>query len=117
MRSTTDSSNNAEKSSSTQPTAVFTIGSLDTIEDVDDAACTLLGYGRAELIRMHGSELVPESAHSATAVSLDRMRRGEISFAAGVLRRRDGTLVEVDVCALRRPQGGLILHVWRRPAS
>jgi PAS domain S-box-containing protein len=116
MCSTTDSSN-VRESSSSPPAAVFTIGSLDTIEDVDEAACTLLGYGRAELVSMHGSELVPESAQPSTAVSLDRMRRGEVSSAAGLLRRRDGTIVEVDVRARRRPQGGLILHVRRRPAS
>ena len=106
-----------EGPSGCEPTAVFTIGLLDNVEDADEAACALLGYPRAQLVTMHGTELVPESEHPTTAVSLDRMRRGEIDSAEGQLRRRDGTIVHVDVRAVPRPEGGLFLYVRRRPAS
>ena len=97
------------------PESVFVVGALGTIEDVDEAACALLGYARPDLVGQHGGELVPGPARPATAVSLDRMRRGELaSVRDGQLRRRDGIVVEVDVRAERLPGSRLKLHVSPR---
>ena len=94
--------------------ATFLIGPLDSIEDVDAAACRLLGYSRAELLAMHGSELVPIERQGATAVSLDRMRCGILAFRIGVLRRKDGVTLTVAVRAQALGQGRLRLTVSRR---
>ena len=58
--------------------ATIIVNRLGTIEDVDDAACTLLGYSKQELVGLHGSDLIPASAQPATAVTIDRMRLGEL---------------------------------------
>ena len=94
--------------------ATFVIGPFDSIEDADAAACKLLGYSRAELLQMHGSELVPVERHGATAVSLDRMRGGNINFRVGVLRRKDGVTLSVSVRAQVLGAGRLRLTVSQR---
>lgn len=96
--------------------ATFVIGKLDTIEDVDDAACRLLGYARDELVGLHGSSLVPLERHVATALSLDRMRHADLRFREGVLQRKDGTVIAVAVRAEPTIEGGLTLKVRPLPS-
>ena len=72
---------------------------MGRIEDADDSACRLLGYSHDEMRELHGSQLVPPGERPAVAVSLDRMRRGEIDQRRGRLVRKDGTVLEVDVSA------------------
>jgi PAS domain S-box-containing protein len=91
--------------------ATFLIGPLDSIEDVDAGACELLGYSRAELLKMHGSDLVPTERHAPTAVSLDRMRSGRLAFRVGVLKRKDGVTLTVAVRAQVLEAGRLRLTV------
>ena len=94
--------------------ATFIIGPLDSIEDVNAAACELLGYSRAELLEMHGSDLVPMERHGPTAVSLDRMRHGQLTFRVGVLKRKDGVTLSVAVRAQVLGEGRLRLTVSQR---
>ena len=99
------------------PAATFFVGPHDSIEDVDAAACSLLGYSRSELLGMHGSNLVPIERHGRTAVSLDRMRSGDLAFRNGVLKRKDGTVFPVAVEARVLGDGRLRLTVREcRPA-
>src|SRR5262245_10374005 len=95
----------------TRSHGVFVVGPRGIIEDVDDAGCTLLGYASGELVGLHGSEVVPPEARPSTAASIDRMRRAEITRREGRLRRKDGTLLRVDVHAQPLPDGRLSLHV------
>jgi PAS domain S-box-containing protein len=88
---------------------VVIVNTQNVIEDIDSAACTLLGYSKQEIIGMHGSELVPLDAHPATAVSLDRMRRGELTHRPGRLRHRNGAVVHVQVAGRVLPDGRLLL--------
>jgi PAS domain S-box-containing protein len=89
--------------------ATFVIGPLDTIEEANDVACDLLGYAHAELIGMHGPELVPTERHGRTAVSLDQMRSGALTARAGLLKRKDDTIVAVAVSARVLDDGRLAL--------
>ena len=91
--------------------ATFVIGRLGQIEEVDDAACTLLGYRYPELVQLHGADVIPPDARPMTAATIDRMRRGEARGARGRLMRKDGTMVHVDVTARCLPQGQLVLTV------
>jgi PAS domain S-box-containing protein len=94
------------------------IGPLDTIEDADEAACVLFGYSKAELVGLHGSELIQRERHSAVAVVLDQMRHGDVSsVAAAVVRRKDGSPLSVDVTAQRLSGKRLALTVRRRPTG
>lgn len=91
------------------------IGPRGVIEDADAVACALLGYMRADLIGMHGSELVPLEEHSATAASLDRMRRGELFQRSGHVVHRDGSVLDVTVTARILPYARLLLSL--RPTT
>ena len=98
-----------------QPSLTFVIGHMGRIEDVDDTACTLLGYSLAELRGLHGSQLILPEDRALVAVSLDRMRRGEIDRRRGRIVRKDGTPIQVEVTAQRRVGDQLTLIV--RPLS
>jgi PAS domain S-box-containing protein len=91
--------------------ATFVIARLGRINRVDDAACALLGYSRAELLAMHGSELVLPEDRPAVAVSLERMRGGELHERRGRLVRKDGSPIRVLVHPRRLAEGRLVLTV------
>ena len=79
------------------PDATFVAGPLGIIEDVDDGGCRLLGYPREILVGIHGAELIPHDARPQTAVSLDRMRRGELSVQRARMLCSDGNEIDVEV--------------------
>jgi PAS domain S-box-containing protein len=93
--------------------ATFVVNHWGRFEDVDDEACTLLGYTREELLALHGAELVLESDRPTVAVSLDRMRLGVIDERTGRLVRKDGSVIEMQVRARRLDDGRLELRVRR----
>lgn len=80
--------------------------------DVNPQACILLGYTREELIGMHGVQLIsPES--------LRRIPSGHAAVQAGAtlrrereLRRKDGTVVTVEL-ATRMLDGGHMIGIAR----
>jgi PAS domain S-box-containing protein len=94
----------SQSSSESPPEAVLVVSPLGTIEAADDGACRFFGYGREELIGMHGSFLVPSDWQPVTAVSLDRMRRGELVERGARIVRKDGRVVDVRVRARRLPE-------------
>jgi len=83
------------------------------IEEVDDVVCDLLGYTCAELVGMHGADLIPADKRPRTAASIDRMRRGEVTTRTGTMRRKDGSTVTVDVEGRGQPGGRLVLELRR----
>ncbi len=83
------------------PAGTFLIGRMGRIEDVDDRACALVGYSLSELRALHGSQLIPPQDRASVAVSLDRMRRGELKRRRGWLLRKDGTRIPVEVTVHR----------------
>ena len=95
---------------------VVVVGPHGVIEDVDDAVCDLLGYARAELLGLHGADLIPRGARPQTAVTLDRMRRGEVTTRLGTMRRKDGTDVHVEVRSRATSDGRLVLQLKRLPS-
>ena len=97
--------------------ATFVIGPRGVIEEVDEAACALLGCTPDDLLGLHGSELIPPEMRPATAASLDRMRRGEVTSSEGRLVCKDGTSVGVDVTARPASDGRLVLSIRKRAVT
>ena len=91
--------------------ATFVIGRFGTIEAVDDGACQLLGYDRAELLVLHGTDLLLPEDRPRVAVSLEGMREGTVTARAGRLVRKDGSVIGVDVTARTLPEGWMTLTV------
>ncbi len=69
--------------------ATIVIGRFGRIEKVDDTACSLLGYSRAELLQLHGTDRVLPEEWPVVAVSIDRMRQGTGRAASGVDRYKE----------------------------
>ena len=95
----------------------FRFGRFDKIEAVDDGACRLLGYSRAELLELHGSDLIAPEERPKVAVSIDLMRRGLLEQRQGRLVRKDGGVVEVAVSARALADGHLMLTVQALQAT
>src|SRR5262245_16442664 len=91
--------------------ATFVVGPFSQIEDVDDGACTLLGYSRSELLSMHGSDLVLSQERPMVAASVNEMRLGALARSPGRLLRKDGSVVSVDVTARPLGEGRVELRV------
>lgn len=96
------------------PDGTFVTGRYGIIEAVDAGACRLLGYTEDELVGLHGSELIPHAERPTTAVSLDRMRRGELPERVGHVPRKDGEVLVFDVSARRLPDGRIALDLRQR---
>ena len=91
--------------------ARFVIGRMGGIEDVDDGACALLGYTRAEILELHGADLVLPEERPAVAVSLDQMRHDTLRWRQGRLLRKDRGVVRVEVRSRPLPEGRLELNI------
>jgi len=88
------------------------IGPLGTIEDADDTVCALLGYSKDVLLSLHGSDLIPPEHRPAVAVALDRMRQDDVALVApGLVMRKDGSVLSVEVTARRLPNKRLALSL------
>ena len=96
--------------------ATFVVGPLSQIEDVNDGACTLLGYSRSELLAMHGADLVLAQERPMVAASVNEMRLGALGRSPGRLLRKDGSVVSVDVTARPLGEGRVELRVVRTDA-
>jgi PAS domain S-box-containing protein len=94
--------------------ATIIVGPLDIIEHADAAACALLGYREDEIVGTHGADLIPPERRPATAVSLDRMRHGQVTEREGWMRRKDGVVIAVEVTAQRLPDRRLRLTLRSR---
>ncbi len=79
----------------------FFLSNLDArFTDVNRAACRLLGYDRDELLGMRIFDIIPaEDAARLEATRLDLLEPGATIHNEWRLKRRDGTLVPVDVSA------------------
>jgi PAS domain S-box-containing protein len=74
--------------------------------DVNQAACRLLGYERDELVGMTIFEVIPsEDAERLRKVRNQLMQPGQVEKSEWVHRRKDGTLVPVEVSANILPDG------------
>jgi PAS domain S-box-containing protein len=73
---------------------------------VNDAACELLGYDREELLAMSARD-VAMRAPGAVREVYDRLAHGEAVRATARLRRKDGTVAEIDYWATHTKVAGL----------
>ena len=90
------------------PVAVFVVGDDLRYIAVNQYACTLLGYTRAELLSMSARELAPDvdlHEHLTSALSTRRLE------GRSVLRRKDGSEVEIEFRAHEAVVAGMPFFV------
>jgi PAS domain S-box-containing protein len=76
------------------------------VTDVNEAACRLLGYGREELVGRSIFDIVPrEDIPRLKAVKTELMTPHKVHKAEWDLRRKDGTLLPVEVSSNILPGG------------
>ena len=88
------------------PDAFFQADLDGRFTDVNQAACRLLGYERDELIGKTIFDIIPaEDAARLRAVRADLLVPGRVNTAEWTHKRKDGTLVPVEVSANILPDG------------
>jgi PAS domain S-box-containing protein len=90
------------------PAAVFVVGDDYRHIAVNQYACTLLGYSREELLALSARELAPEldlDEHLVSALSARRLE------GRTVLRRKDGSAVEIEFRAQEAQVAGMSFFV------
>ncbi|MBI3363582.1 MAG: PAS domain S-box protein [Ignavibacteriae bacterium] len=73
--------------------------------NVNPAGCQMLGYTKDELCRMSIADLIPPEDLKATPVRLEELRAGKTLQSERRLRRKDGSLVTVEINAKKQADG------------
>lgn len=76
--------------------------------DANSKLCELLGYERDELLRMNVRDLVPDADLAAFPIRFDELRAGKTVVSERRLRRKDGTLLAVEISG--KMIGGRVLQ-------
>lgn len=77
------------------------------IVETNSKLCEMLGYTREELLRLNVADLVPAEDLAATPIRFDRLRAGETILTERLLRRKDGTLLPVEISGRMVSEGVL----------
>ncbi len=73
--------------------------------DVNEAACSLLGYAREDLLALTAADLAPDTRPEDVAETTSRILTSGSARFERRMRRKDGSIVEVEVSANRLPIG------------
>ena len=74
---------------------------------VNSRACKMLGYEAAELLQMSGSDLVADQYVPLIPQSLKSLKAGNTHTKEWLLKRKDGTLIPVEISSKMLPDGTL----------
>jgi PAS domain S-box-containing protein len=88
------------------PISAFWLGEDGRLVYVNQAACESLGYRRSELLGMHISSFVPRIERSQWPERLEQFRQHSTRPYPSVHRRKDGTLIPVQITASYVQIGG-----------
>jgi PAS domain S-box-containing protein len=83
------------------PTAIVTLDLDENIVSANPAFERLFGYDAAEIIGRNLDELITTPEQRAEAVAYTRQAKHAVAHGIVQRRRRDGTMVEVEVLAVR----------------
>ncbi len=65
--------------------------------DVNTSGCAMLGYSRQEILRMHINDLIPGEELAAASLRMDELQAGKTVLSERHLRRKDGSLLPVEI--------------------
>ena len=77
--------------------AFFVIAADNSIKDVNNNACELLGYSKKQLIKMNMLNLYSSDRLERISEDWNLLKKNKILFHEGVLDAIDGTKVEVEI--------------------
>ncbi len=75
--------------------------------NVNPRGCDMLGYSREELLSMTIADLIAPEELAARPIRFDELRTGNALISERQLRRKDGSLLEVEISTRMLPNGRL----------
>ena len=87
------------------PDAILVVDAEGHYIDANPAACDLLGYTRAELLKMSVGDLTIPSERAWSAKRFDLLRKIGRTRKDRILQRKDGTQVQVEAHAIKLDDG------------
>ncbi|MBC7347542.1 MAG: GAF domain-containing protein, partial [Clostridia bacterium] len=94
------------------PDGIFLAGAQGRFVDVNPRGCALLGYTREEIRQLSIQDLIPPEDLAAQPVRYREMRAGETAVVERRLRRKDGSLVPVEI-SVKMLDNGLLQGIIR----
>ncbi len=88
--------------------AVFVTDVDGRYVDVNPQACALTGYTREELLQRSVTDTYVPEERAALAARLNETARGSVMGLQRRLLRKDGSIIQVEVGAVRLPDGHLL---------
>ena len=85
--------------------------------DVNPSGCAMLGYSREEILTMQMDDLAVKEEVAAIPWRLDELRQGKYLIVERQLRRKDGSIIPVEISARMLPNGylqGIVRDITER---
>jgi diguanylate cyclase (GGDEF)-like protein/PAS domain S-box-containing protein len=102
------------------PDAIFLAERDGRFVDLNERACELLGYSRAELLGRSITDVLPQAATANPVDRLAALRDGKTLLSERAMRRADGTLVPVEISTRQLSDGrlqGIVRDITARQAA
>ncbi|RAW45763.1 diguanylate cyclase [Halorubrum sp. 48-1-W] len=93
------------------PIGIFEVNRHGEYVEVNETACEMVGYSRAELLEMSTTELIPEGDDPGDAVSLVGVRETGHMRAERQIQHKDGRTVDVLLETVDLEDGRYIVYV------
>ena len=93
------------------PEGFFVTDPEGRLAAVNLRATEITGYSREELLGLNFTDLIPPEDLARDPIRLDELRQGGIVIKERRIRRKDGSLLPVEVSARRLPGGNLLGQV------
>ncbi|GGA71128.1 hypothetical protein GCM10008015_09800 [Flavobacterium palustre] len=77
--------------------AILILNEETEIIDLNEAACTLFGYTREELLRINISELVPSDEIEKQVEDVALIRKNKFAQISRKIRRKDGSFIQTEI--------------------
>jgi PAS domain S-box-containing protein len=91
--------------------AIFVADESGRLIDVNEHACQILGYTRAELIGKHAMDLMSIRDVAQLPLHMEALQAGETILAERPVRKKDGTFIVGDLSAKMLEDGRLLASI------
>jgi len=87
---------------------IFIVDQDGNYLEANDSAAILTGYTKEELKKMNATDLVYEEDLKKNPIKLEEIKKGLPVFTERIIKRKDGTLIQVEISAKLMDTGDVI---------